>query len=511
MVNVYQKHYGPMKNRLAKVNLESALVAIWSYSMHLRDGFELPAELRPPPPSKLSYFQQSQLVALGREVVMHCSRVGGQAFTYSTFASAMNSINDISNDLVGIMLASDEDSVLRSLDVMLHQQYPLQQPINIPQLLRYARIFGDNAISPMVLAKIGFDYEQCCFFLIALMGSLIRNPQILGSQRYDDFNIPPEACVALFKWVSEPLNDLSLKMKKQSVLDVNWASRWNSLGTKPLVQHDFRYPERMYCPVPDLLWQLMGQGMYYSLYNHPGFDHAFGTAFEEHVSEFAEFHLPTPEFSIFREQPFSFGKILLDGADLMICDDSGTLVLECKTKRMNVGSKQFDAGSILQDDLKVLSKAIVQLYKNIAHIRVPGRTYWIPRNYNFYPVIVTLEDWFLFSPIIWKDLKLLVNEHLAEAGLPLDLVETMPYTVVSSDECEQMLLAIGQESVSGIMGGKIKLECREVMMKAYLAQHHRDALNEVRGAYDGKFDRFHQQMTSSWLPAIRGDEEPLLN
>lgn len=505
MTDIYEKHYKPMRNRLAKINLESALMAIWYYSAHRTNGSILPIELRPPSPGKLSYFQLSHLVALGREVVMHCARVGGQAFTYNTFSSVMNSMNDISDSLSAITSESDEESVFRSLDAILHQQLPLQQPMTIQKILRYARIFGDKEINPMVIAKVGFDYGKCYFFLFALMGSLLRKPQVLGTQDYAEFNIPPEACISLFHWVSKPVNDLALEMKEQSVLDVNWGSRWNLLSSKPLVQYDSRHPDRMYCPVPELLWQLIGQGMYYSVCRCRGFDHAFGDAFEAHVVEFAEFHLPTPTFTIEREQPFSLGKLLLDGADGMVSDDTGTLIIECKTKRLNIRSKQFDPGSALQEDLKVLSEAIVQLYKNIAHIQVPGRTHWTLRNDILYPILVTLEDWLLFSPVIHNSLELLVKDQLTESKLSHGLLESMPYSVVSCDEYEHLLLAISQRSVDAVMADKIKPERRNLMMKAYLVEYHSDALAEMTGAYDEKFERFHQQMAASWSPEILDD------
>ncbi len=509
MPDIYQDRYKPMRNRLTKINLESALAAIWAYSTHLQDDRPLPTHLRPAQGSVKDYYQLWQLAALGREVIMHCARIGGSPFTFRTFGDAMNSINDITEDLSVTAMDAGAENVMRSLDAAAHQQFPLQKQMDMPQILRYARIFGGVAINPMVQATIGFDYKQCTFFLMALMGSLMRTPCVSREQRYDEFSIPPEACLALFKWISAPAEVLSLQMKAQHVLDANWASRWNPLGTTPLVQHDPRHPERMYCPVPALLWHRIGPGMFYDLYRHKGFDNAFGAAFEAHVSEFAAYHLSTPTFTLAREQPFIHDKNRQDGADAMISDETGTLVIECKAKRMKINAKQYAPGSALREDLDVLAKAIVQLYKNTIHVR-EGRSLWAPRSNTLYPIVVTLEDWFLFSPTIKTDLEELVRSRLSESSLDPDLTSTMPYTVVSCDEYERMILAIEQLSVEDVMAKKVKPEYHEWMMAPYLMAQHRDALaRALPNAYAPKFEQFMSNMTGLWPTAARLALDPL--
>jgi hypothetical protein len=500
MSDVYTDCYKPMSDRLAQVNLESALASIWSYSWYLESGQELPPELRSPDPNLREKLHQGQLAEVAREAVMHCARDGGDALTFDVFARTLDSIREITDRLSADPLDADPDKIFQFLDVILQQQYPLQVKMDVPQILRYRTIFGGELITRMMQAKLGVTYDECCFFLFALMGSLGRSPRLASTQSYEAFHIPEERTTALFAWLSAPVETLAGDMKRELVLDVNWASRWNLLASKPFVQHDLDNPDRMYCPVPALLWQKVGQGLAFDLYSCPGFDNAFGAAFEEHVAAFAEYHLSPENFTVTRERTFTHNKFLLNGADLMASDTSGTIVLECKTKRMNLGARQFAPGDAKQGELVKLAKAVVQLYKNIVHVDA-GRTQWLPRSHRFYPVVVTLEDWLLFSPPTCATLDALVLEGLLKENMSADLVEQWPYTIASCNELEQLLLVVNETSVASVLENKTRPEHRHTMLKGYLRQFHRQQLRAAYpSAFSEKFDVFRRHMVDNWYP-----------
>lgn len=490
-----------MRNRLAKINLESALASIWSYSMFIEFGQELPAQLRSPDHLFLrKNLQQWQLAELAREVIMHCDRVSGAPFTFKVFASTLNCLRSITVRLSADPLEIGQDSMFQYLDAILHQQYPLQVKMNAPQVLRYRSIFGSAPINEMMCEKLGFGYDECSFFLFALSGLLHKKPRIVSSQSYEKFNISEERTASLFSWLSAPVAELAAKMKNQHAFDVNWASRWNELRSKPFVQHDLRNSDHMYCPVPAVLWQKISQGLAFDLYSFPGFDKAFGTAFEEHVVGFAEYHLSSDKFTVAGEQEFTYKKNVLNGADLMVSDEKGTIVVECKTKRLNLNARQFDPGDSKLTDLAKLAKAVVQLYKNIAHIKA-GSTQWKPRSNRYYPVVVTLEDWLLFSPKSWAEFDALVKECLLSEKMSLDLLEQSPFTIASCAELEQLLLVINESSVGSVMEEKTKPQHRQTMLKGYLTQYHQEELRSVYpSAYSEKFDIFHQRMIKAWHP-----------
>ena len=500
MSDVSTDLYEPMRDRLAKVNLESALASIWHYSRHLDSGQELPTELKSPDPFLREKLHLGQLADLAREAVMHCARVGGSPFTFNVFASALDSMRDITDRLSADPLEDDPDSIFQFLDVILQQQYPLQVKMAIPQILRYRSIFGGEAISEMMHAKLGVTYDECCFFLFALMGSLIRTPRLVSTQSYEEFNISAEHTSSLFSWLSVPVEILACEMKSQHILDVNWGSRWNPLGSKPFVQHDPDNPDRMYCPVPALLWQKIGQGLAFDLYACPGFDHAFGAAFEEHVATFAQYHLSSEKFTVAREQAFTYNRNVLDGADLMVSDASGTIVVECKTKRMNLSARQFAPGEAKQGELVKLARAVVQLYKNIAHVQA-GRSLWTPKSDRFFPVVATLEDWLLFSPTTCTELDALVVEGLVREQMSPDLLDQSPYTIASCDELERLLLVVNETSVGSVLEEKTKLQHRHTMLKGYLHQFHQEQLRTTYpSAFSEKFDSYNRHLMNTRYP-----------
>ncbi len=493
--------YESMRDQLAKVNLESALASIWCYSRYLDSGQELPLELKSPDPFLREKLHLGQLADLAREAVMHCARTGGAAFTFNVFATALDSMRDITDRLSADPLDADPDNIFQFLDVLLQQQYPLQVKMAVPQILRYRSIFGGESINEMMRAKLGMTYDECYFFLFALTGSLSRTPKLVSTQDYEEFNISAERTASLFSWLSAPVETLACEMKSQHVLDVKWGSRWNPLGSKPFVQHDPDNPDRMYCPVPALLWQKIGQGLAFDLYACPGFDNAFGAAFEEHVAAFAQYHLSSNKFTVAGEQAFTYNKNVLDGADLMVSDASGTIVVECKTKRMNLSARQFAPGEAKQGELVKLAKAVVQLYKNIVHVQA-GRTQWTPQSDQFYPVVVTLEDWLLFSPTTCAELDSLVVEGLVREKMTPDLLEQSPYTVASCDELERLLLVVNETSVASVLGRKTKLQHRHTMLKGYLHQFHQEELRATYpSAFSEKFDSFNRYLINTRYPA----------
>ncbi|MGX9732475.1 hypothetical protein ACWYXO_17855 [Janthinobacterium aestuarii] len=501
MSDISSDLYEPMRDQLAKVNLESALAAIWSYSRYLESGQELPPELRSPDPFLREKLHMGQLAELAREAVMHCASVGGAPFAFNVFARALDSMRDITDRLSAAPLDANPDSIFHFLDVILQQQFPLQVKMDIPQILRYRSIFGGEAISEMMRAKLGVTYDECYFFLFALMGSLTRTPRLVSTQSYEEFNISAQRTASLFSWLSAPVEALACEMKSQHVLDANWGSRWNPLGSKPFVQHDPDNPDRMYCPVPALLWHKIGQGLAFDLYACPGFDNAFGAAFEEHVSTFAEYHLSSDKFTVAREKAFTYKRNLLDGADLMVSDASGTIVVECKTKRMNLSARQFAPGDAKKGELIKLAKAVVQLYKNIAHVQA-GHTQWTVQSSRFFPVVATLEDWLLFSPTTCAKLDAFVIEELVREKMSPDVLEQSPYTIASCDELERLLLVVNESSVGSVLEGKTKLENRHTMLKGYLHQFHQKQLSATYpSAFSEKFDIFNRHLIETRFPA----------
>ncbi len=85
-----------------------------------------------------------------------------------------------------------------------------------------------------------------------------------------------------------------------------------------------------------------------------------------------------------------------------------------------------------------------------------------------YPIILTLEDWFIFSPRVDEMLERHVRKMLAEAGIPDTVLNDMPYTIASSHEFELAIQIVAQLDISRVMGKKIADDQRKWSLMPFI-------------------------------------------
>jgi hypothetical protein len=153
-----------------------------------------------------------------------------------------------------------------------------------------------------------------------------------------------------------------------------------------------------------------------------------------------------PRFTALAEQPYYVGAQKKHGVDWILSDSTGHLFIESKTKRLTVDAKIRSDAVALDKDLAVMATAIVQHYANIPDA-LDGKTRWVPDGLPVYPLVLTLEDWFSFSPRVAEMLSEHVCRLLADAGIPNTVLEDMPYTIASAHEFEitsQVIAQVGR-------------------------------------------------------------------
>jgi extradiol dioxygenase family protein len=99
------------------------------------------------------------------------------------------------------------------------------------------------------------------------------------------------------------------------------------------------------------------------------------------------------------EEPYLIAGQTLHGVDWVLSDSTGHLFIESKTKRLTINAKTLSDTASLDKDLSVMAMAVVQHYRNIRDAQ-DGRTKWADDGLPIFPLILTLEDWFIFSPRI---------------------------------------------------------------------------------------------------------------
>lgn len=249
--------YKPLRNHLRKVNANSALLAMWAYSENIENGKTLPPSLVLPRPfndlrGRLFPWQIHLMI---REIILNCPTSGGAEFTARSMSQTYNFLNAIGEEISKNRYADDADTdrVLRDLMALAHQQTTQGISLDITRILRYSRIFGDNAVGPILEKKLGLNIVECNFLILHIRSELQRTPWISSNQKLDEFGIGGDRLKVFFNWLSRSLAETRASLSKKQIYDANWAYAWNSLEERPLIFLNDTNPSEMLCPSPALL------------------------------------------------------------------------------------------------------------------------------------------------------------------------------------------------------------------------------------------------------------------
>jgi len=499
--------YKTLRNSLRKINVYSALLAMWAYSAHIEYGKTLPPSLILPRPFNdlRGRVFLWQIHLMSREIILNCSIAGGEDFTARSMSQTLNHINAIGEQISRARYddKGDADRVLRDLMALIHQQAPYSSTLDVSRILRYTRIFGDAAVGPILEKKLGLNIVECHFLILHVISTLQRTPWVSSSQKLDEFGIGIDRSKVFFNWLSRSLADTRASLSQNQAYDANWAYTWNALEERPLIFLNDSKRSEMLCPSPALLWQKIGAGLFFELVKEADFGNLYGSAFEEHVGEFAQRTLPPVRFAVQGETEYWIGKNRKAGLDWLIKDDTANIFIECKTKRLRQGAKLVDASSLLNKDLEVLATAIVQGYKNIDDV-IRQRTAWLPSANPSFLAVTTLEDWLLFSPQIKMDLHVLVEDIFAREVLDRDLLNRIPYVVISCHEFERMIIAIKSAGIFAVLDGKNSPEFKDWQMNEFLQKNYKEEISRGFGeAYSANWRDLMTKLSRNWREDIR--------
>jgi len=71
-----------------------------------------------------------------------------------------------------------------------------------------------------------------------------------------------------------------------------------------------------------------------------------------------------------------------------------------------------------------------------------------------YPMVVTLEEWFIYGDLIVNKLNEYVLKGLKSVGLSENLIVTNPYCVVSAEAFEAFILIANKHGIRDVLGEK---------------------------------------------------------
>jgi len=468
---------------MREFDLLSSLVDIWVYSSHIIDKERLPEGY----PSGYNSFLHGQierhiypwdLDILSREIILNAGVVGNRRLQiWDNLATAINFIRDMDNKSYSED-GDDRPDVLFELHRIAHRQFPWQVRNDLGGFVRALNIFGEPTVDRIVERELGLSTQRYLLLGMAIAGHFKNKWGMSTEQDYREIGVSLDASRAFFTRLVSPISRLREEMRKRQAYNRDWMYTWNPLEGTPLVAFDPRYPERIVCPIQRYLLRRVSTGLFYDLVKASDFDNSFGNAFQAYIGLVARQFCKEPSFRLLDPPPYRIGSRKMHGVDWILSDGAGHLFIECKAKRLTLNARTLSEPSALERDLSIMADGIVQNYKNIMDAR-NGLTVWEADSLPIYPLILTLEDWFIFSPRVREMLDAQIYDLLDAEGIPVEVLDTMPYTVASAHEFEIVVQLISQVGVGSLMGKKVMGAKNSWSMLPYLMDEFKAEMPKV--------------------------------
>lgn len=476
-MNLYED-YKPFRNYVRRFSLVESLIDVWRYSLHILYDVPLPPDYAIGKPSfepiKRNLWPW-ELDVLAREIVLNATTRGDRSLRrWNDLAGAINHIKRLDDEAYAAF--GDQRDVLLEINRIAHRQFPWQIRVGVNPLTRAFKIFGRDAVETIVMREFGLTMRQVLLMGFALFGHF-KKSAVMSNYDSSELGVPPAAAEAFLIRLTSTIDTLRTLTRKQQSYGPDWVYAWNPLEATPLINVSSDRLGRIICPFPLFVLRRVSTGIFYDLVNLPGFDNAFGDSFQTYIGEVIEFACKPPCFNILAEEPYYIGSKKFHGVDWILSDNTGHLFIEAKTKRLTLGAKIRSVGDDLERDLKTMATAIVQHYQNIQRA-LDKKTPWKLDDLPIYPIILTLEDWFIFSPQVVGILNDHVRRLFHEKSIPENILTGMPFTIASAHEFEAASQVIAQIGIATLMRKKTSPEHRSWSLLPFMRDHF---TNEMKG------------------------------
>lgn len=464
--------YKPLRNFLRQCSLEGVLVDLWRLSSQTNNGTRTINLSTQPPGLWSGLIAAWDLSTIAKEIVLHAQPNGTKRLnSEAALRHVIGMLRDLEDEASKLRLVADDgvnDVVFIEMLRLTHRQFPWQQGSLKSSIVRNFKIFSTTEIAPMVERQTGLSVKAFFLLGLALSGHLLSKCGINSDQDYSAFGISRAQVQTFFGRLSMDYRDLRRVIETHQSIDANWDYTWNPLEATPLISLDASHPNRLHCPVPELLLRRFSGGLYYDLIEEPGFGNAFGTAYEDYIGEVLAIAFASTAYRIHKEQPYLVGKNMHRGPDWIVCGPDGNLFIECKTKRLTQAAKSASGDVPLLEDIGKIADAIVQHYKNVLEA-VQGKSQWEPNSQQSWPVVITFEDWYFLGSVLKQLLDDEVTSRLTVQCMDTQITQSMPYFVMSTREFEMCAGAISEVGISAFFKEKLDKKYSDWLWPEYLA------------------------------------------
>lgn len=492
------KLYKPLRNELRNYSIEDVLSVCKAYSQALTYRLRLPSDLEPIP--KYNDFGEGihnwELEIIAREAIINSSEhihTGKTLKKASNFLRTINKLRKFEDDLA--KQYGSQENVLRELQRIAHRQFEYQaQNPSSTLMYRYHKIFSKPALDKIVNEAFGFDTHRLYLIGMLLTGSFINwfalhyPPEIKLPKQH---NLTMDEINQFLEHFSKPLDELRELLKAdERQINENYAYYFDSLMKFPIVKMEAQGRMSLVSPLPILITWRFTKGVYYELNDKSGFDKAFGNAFEEYVGDALKHIFSDTKFAINPEEPK--GKHNLPSSDWYVSDEQSSIFVECKTWRMTLPAKiNLHSDDALNEQLEKLSSSVIQAYKAVKAFR-DGRhknpTFKFDSQKQIYPIVVTLESWYLFGKTL-KMLTDIVEAKMKDEKLPTEWLNEIPFIVCNISELEKLMQLIHmKDSIKEVLQDKNDDETKHWELYTYLHSKFKDDLSTIKPLFEDEFN-----------------------
>ncbi|MEA9557444.1 hypothetical protein VC273_16485 [Xanthomonas nasturtii] len=393
------------------------------------------------------YLHPHQLELLARELLLHADRsgrhTGHSLANWPDFANVKSALDTFANDV-------HEDNPYTDIMLTLHRiaqaQFPLFSRLTRAKIGRYLAMYRTPALRAIFEDHLGIDVDIYFVLTFAVIASALSRVQMNTMTDYEILGVDRSQSTRFFERISGSLGPMRKKLIDTQRHNDCWEYTFNALHFYPLISLFPDHPERVLCPLPPALERRLLEGLYFDLVDAKGFPKAFGDAFESITGRILM--SLEPRYEVEEVRPKKIKKLRYDGTDWIIRSPGNCAFVECKSKRLSLGGRVAEQASDLEKDIVKLAEAVIQNYANI-HRELQAKQ---EEDCQYFNIIITLEDWILFSDITTMTLHDHVVDQLSKKGLPVDLIDKVPYRVLSFEGAIYTCATLKDRSMVEVFG-----------------------------------------------------------
>jgi hypothetical protein len=295
---------------------------------------------------------------------------------FNTGAMAVNLLRKVENIEAGHSL--EAWGLFQEMNRLGYRQFEWQQGyVNLPNLYRYAYIYGQGECAEYFQQSYGISINQFSLTSFALYATLRSEPAIKRATSLETFGITPSIAEATLQRLSKKIGQareeacsINRSMTAKYGLMLPTGYRPSLLRQYPVIAFG-NNGERLRAPLPDLVLLRATAGLFYDIVGGPSrLRNDVSQRFESYSAEYIEVMLPTA--TVKRSHQYKRVGNNIDTPDVLVLNDSGEVVLsvECKATRLAFET-QFAKDPIAEgkSEYDEIAKGIFQIWRYYSHSR----------------------------------------------------------------------------------------------------------------------------------------------